>query len=324
MSTRFEWKHGGNHVLLAGAFTAWKAYPMTHVDDSPNWYYNLDLPIGTHHFKFVVDGVWRVDNDQPQSGKKPHLNNVVQVAEGVSRTKHGGGSVALTAPFAVRTRVGQTETVETSAKCARALEEGAAVNFGESLKELYLSSSGIIGETAGIILQALKAKNSLTTLNLSHNPLGDTFLEHLVPLLTTTAPLRSLYLWSTSITDAGAAHLARVLAAKSPLTTLQLRGNSLGPAGAAHITRALASNTTLTHLDLWNNPLGDEGLVHVAEAVRSNKTLLEVHAGEGVVTGAACAAWSKALKQNQVLTDVHLFHNDRRPFLSTLTELGKN
>jgi len=83
MSTRFEWKHGGNHVLLAGAFTAWKAYPMTHVDDSPNWYYNLDLPIGTHHFKFVVDGVWRVDDDQPQSGKKNLISTMLYTLQKV-------------------------------------------------------------------------------------------------------------------------------------------------------------------------------------------------------------------------------------------------
>lgn len=49
-------------VMLAGDFTHWQqaAIPM---QKGPGgvWQARVELPPGTHHYRFVVDGVWRDD-----------------------------------------------------------------------------------------------------------------------------------------------------------------------------------------------------------------------------------------------------------------------
>jgi len=315
MTTRFEWKHGGHHVLLAGSFTAWKAYPLT--QSNGVWFVDLPLPTGTHSFKFVVDGEWRVDEDQPKSGKQPHINNVVHVTKGVAKKK----DTTTRAGGPLLSRVGQTVVVENSEDCVKALQEGAAVNFGEVLERLYLSAALLNEQHGNLIVKALKSKNSLTTLNLSHNKLGDAFLKNLSPLLNSTS-LKELYLWSTDITDAGIVHLSKSLANNTTLTALQLRGNRIGPEGARSLAQALKTNKTLEFLDLWSNPIG-EGLENIAQAIGSHGSLKEVHLGEGepVKKKSTRDELIKALKVNKSLEAVHLFTTDRRPFKDTLMEL---
>jgi len=314
MTTRFEWKHGGHHVLLAGSFTAWKAYPLT--QSNGVWFDELPLPTGTHRYKFVVDGEWRVDEEQPKSGKLPHVNNVVHVTKGFSKKQNATKARSST-------RVGQVVVVENSEECAKVLEEGGAVKFGEVLERLYLSAAMLNEHQGNLLLEALKSKNSLTTLNLSHNKLGDTFLVHLSSLLNSTS-LKELYLWSTDITD-GVLPLATSLATNTTLTTLQLRGNGIGHDGARALAQALKTNKTLEVLDLWYNPIGEEGLESLAHAIGAHGSLKEVHLGEGAIVTKKSArdALVKALKGNKSLQVVHLFTNDRRPFTETLTELQR-
>jgi len=77
---RIEWKHGGNHVLLAGAFNNWKGVPMR--NENGTWIEDLKLNQGVHQFKFIVDGMWRYDAGKPiVDDSYGNINNIVSVGK---------------------------------------------------------------------------------------------------------------------------------------------------------------------------------------------------------------------------------------------------
>ncbi|KAK1436758.1 hypothetical protein QVD17_02540 [Tagetes erecta] len=81
--THFMWAHGGNQVFLCGDFTAWIRYhQMVTVEGSSTTFMTIcDLPPGLHKFKFLVDGVWRIDERQPIVEDEYGVNNVVVVEQ---------------------------------------------------------------------------------------------------------------------------------------------------------------------------------------------------------------------------------------------------
>lgn len=54
---------GATHVQLLGDFTLWDPLPMRREGD--RWIVELDVPVGTHHFGFLVDDEWYVPDDAP-------------------------------------------------------------------------------------------------------------------------------------------------------------------------------------------------------------------------------------------------------------------
>lgn len=65
--TRFVWPHGGRRVFLVGSFTRWDdRLPMSPVEGCPSVFQAIcSLPPGLHQYKFIVDGVWRHDEQSP-------------------------------------------------------------------------------------------------------------------------------------------------------------------------------------------------------------------------------------------------------------------
>lgn len=63
---------------MCGTFSEWKKIPM--VKSQKDFVALIDLPVGDHQYKFVVDGEWIHDTSQPtiatEEGTK---NNVIQV-----------------------------------------------------------------------------------------------------------------------------------------------------------------------------------------------------------------------------------------------------
>eukprot|EP01025_Chloroclados_australasicus_P065857 TRINITY_DN8987_c0_g2_i1.p1 TRINITY_DN8987_c0_g2~~TRINITY_DN8987_c0_g2_i1.p1 ORF type:complete len:555 (-),score=65.30 TRINITY_DN8987_c0_g2_i1:432-2096(-) len=65
--TRFVWRYGGQQVHLCGSFTRWvETVPMAPVEGQPGMFsVVVHLPPGYHQYKFIVDGDWRHDEQQP-------------------------------------------------------------------------------------------------------------------------------------------------------------------------------------------------------------------------------------------------------------------
>ncbi|KEF58219.1 uncharacterized protein A1O9_06145 [Exophiala aquamarina CBS 119918] len=55
--TVIEWNHGGHKVYVTGTFANWeKKYRLHQRKNAPGMFTTINLPSGTHHLKFVVDG----------------------------------------------------------------------------------------------------------------------------------------------------------------------------------------------------------------------------------------------------------------------------
>ncbi|XP_057476323.1 sucrose nonfermenting 4-like protein isoform X1 [Actinidia eriantha] len=81
---RFVWPYGGRSVVLCGSFTGWSGhYPMTPVEGCPTVFQTIcNLPPGYHQYKFIVDGEWRHDENQPSmSGNYGTVNTVLLSGE---------------------------------------------------------------------------------------------------------------------------------------------------------------------------------------------------------------------------------------------------
>lgn len=77
--TFFEWKEGGNAVLITGDFCGW-SHQFTMNFNNATGYYELllYLPKGLYQFKFIVDGKWRCSQFLPTVGdNNNNVNNYV-------------------------------------------------------------------------------------------------------------------------------------------------------------------------------------------------------------------------------------------------------
>jgi 1,4-alpha-glucan branching enzyme len=49
-------------VQLVGDFTHWQAHPISLKKETGGlWHASVELPPGTHHYRFLVDGEWHDD-----------------------------------------------------------------------------------------------------------------------------------------------------------------------------------------------------------------------------------------------------------------------
>lgn len=78
----FSWPHGGSDVRLAGSFNDWSPAPMSLGEDGA-WSVELSgVAPGQHQFKFVVDGQWVHDGEQPNvQNEVGSFNNVATAVE---------------------------------------------------------------------------------------------------------------------------------------------------------------------------------------------------------------------------------------------------
>ncbi|KAL8665851.1 MAG: hypothetical protein Q9202_001974 [Teloschistes flavicans] len=64
--TTLVWKHGGDRIYVTGTFTSWSRKFRMHRDPGTNIPTAvLQLPPGTHHVKFIVDGEMQLSNELP-------------------------------------------------------------------------------------------------------------------------------------------------------------------------------------------------------------------------------------------------------------------
>ena len=81
ISTKFEWREGGEEVLITGSFCEWNEKFNMNKNNS-NGFFELKilLPKGKYEFKFVVDGVWRCSNNYPQiNDNRGNVNNYIDI-----------------------------------------------------------------------------------------------------------------------------------------------------------------------------------------------------------------------------------------------------
>ncbi|XP_041355054.1 5'-AMP-activated protein kinase subunit beta-2-like [Gigantopelta aegis] len=79
LPTVFKWEGGGKEVAISGSFNGWKGkIPL--VKSNNDFYTIVDLPVGDHQYKYLVDGQWVHNPGEPTtSNSMGTLNNVIKV-----------------------------------------------------------------------------------------------------------------------------------------------------------------------------------------------------------------------------------------------------
>ncbi|MBK7187381.1 MAG: glycogen-binding domain-containing protein [bacterium] len=86
---------GAARVTLAGSFNGWNAdqLPLTN-DGKGNWVIIHSLPAGKHEYKFVADGSWFADAENPETQSDPYGGTNSLVTVGADGKLVAAGSVA--------------------------------------------------------------------------------------------------------------------------------------------------------------------------------------------------------------------------------------
>lgn len=75
------WSHGGNHVEVEGSFDNWSTRQPLQRSGKDFTIIKLLLP-GVYQYKFIVDGEWKYDPNQPAMfDDMGNVNNVIEVQE---------------------------------------------------------------------------------------------------------------------------------------------------------------------------------------------------------------------------------------------------
>ena len=95
VNVRFICPYGSDHIMETGneqniffacSIDDWVQHPMVLSMDDRNldfeWKFNINLPPGTHEYKYIVDGVWRHDaSESSVDNIYGTYNNVVTIKE---------------------------------------------------------------------------------------------------------------------------------------------------------------------------------------------------------------------------------------------------
>lgn len=152
----------------------------------------------------------------------------------------------------------------------------------QSLHTVKLGSNNI-GDAGAVCVPALiRTPSALTSLNLGSNGITAEGARPIIDALCQSAPgthhrepqsLRTLSLARNPIGDDGALALASVLPRNQTLTTLDLWGCGIGPRGASGLATAFDDrehhNATLTTLNLWANDVGPDGAAKLARMLKT-------------------------------------------------------
>lgn len=69
------------HVALAGSFNDWNDLTIPMRWENGAWTARLALEPGQYQYKFVVDGVWIPDPDNPRINTEDNFNSMLKVEE---------------------------------------------------------------------------------------------------------------------------------------------------------------------------------------------------------------------------------------------------
>lgn len=127
-------------------------------------------------------------------------------------------------------------------------------NNDPGIQSLNLSDFDLTDSNAVELFAALSSNTTLTSLDLSENPITSVSLAAATPVLTLrNVSLRHLDLSCTNIGDIGAQTLAKILLVNTSLCSLELRDTGISERGSIALACALRYNQTLATLDLQGN-----------------------------------------------------------------------
>ncbi|CUF05632.1 leucine-rich repeat protein, putative [Bodo saltans] len=189
----------------------------------------------------------------------------------------------------------------------------ASVIEATELQNLYLQRNGLT-DRGGLQLATNmqrtidNSSETIETLNLEWNDLGDGFAVAMARVIATTTRLKKLKLGGNDLTG-GVKAIADALIENRSLVELSLSECHVAGSDGVALAAAIAANKTLKVLDLSKNRLGNDGVAPIAEALRKNKVLVSLNLSSNGIGDAGGVALTRFIKENSSLQELNLRHN---------------
>eukprot|EP01125_Pyxidicula_operculata_P002831 TRINITY_DN1265_c0_g1_i2.p1 TRINITY_DN1265_c0_g1~~TRINITY_DN1265_c0_g1_i2.p1 ORF type:complete len:679 (-),score=121.35 TRINITY_DN1265_c0_g1_i2:83-2119(-) len=174
-----------------------------------------------------------------------------------------------------------------------------------SLKSLKLEKNSIGDKGANAISEMMKCNTTLTTLYLSGNMISPIGIKKISEFLTINTTLAKLYLSQNDVNNDGSYYLAHSLGSNTKLFHLELSCTNVGDEGAKHF-ELLSANKGLTVLDLSWNQIGSTGAIGLANLLKQNSTITELYLSVNHIGDEASIHFSDAIKTNTTLIQLYL------------------
>ena len=78
--TTFEWSNDDNCVYLTGSFCNWNQFFLMKKTEEGKSKLTLNLPKGTHQYKFIINDEWKYNNNFPICNDNGNINNIIDTS----------------------------------------------------------------------------------------------------------------------------------------------------------------------------------------------------------------------------------------------------
>eukprot|EP01060_Flectonema_neradi_P030809 TRINITY_DN4545_c0_g1_i1.p1 TRINITY_DN4545_c0_g1~~TRINITY_DN4545_c0_g1_i1.p1 ORF type:complete len:448 (+),score=90.72 TRINITY_DN4545_c0_g1_i1:49-1344(+) len=171
-----------------------------------------------------------------------------------------------------------------------------------------------------VVAKALEKNTTITSIDFSHNNMGDDGLKYLAQVLKVNNFIKNLNVSCNGIGDGGGLSIAGALLTNRSLTDLNMLGNELTCISAQALGTALRTNLDLTKINLSWNKIGHRGAKVLAAAMEKNQLFqLDLGGQSGPLkdspglsdegTQYICEAWKKWGVKG-IHNNLCLWHND--------------
>ncbi|CAE7246186.1 NLRC3 [Symbiodinium sp. CCMP2592] len=159
------------------------------------------------------------------------------------------------------------------------------------------------------LANALKANESITTVNLEGDVMGAEGCEALADALTINRTIANIGLAYNYFEDEGCKAIAGALKTNRSIARIDLNWNRIGPRGSQALADALMVNRAITSINLRSNNIGDEGCEALADALKTNTTIRSINLEMNGIGAQGGKAVAEALKSNDSIANIQLERN---------------
>ncbi|CAF3894139.1 unnamed protein product [Adineta steineri] len=183
--------------------------------------------------------------------------------------------------------------------------------FKENKTLIKLNLEGNPGSYCATVSAAIQIRDNkvLTTLNLSHNEIGNNGIQYLYDACKVNKTLIKLNLEGNPGIYCTTVSAAIQIRNNKVITMMDLLGNHIEDTGTQYLANALQNNATITELNLSRNEISDIGVQYLADMLRNNTTLVTLDLSNNAIEDIGAQELFNSLETNKTIMKVRLDYN---------------
>eukprot|EP01125_Pyxidicula_operculata_P001652 TRINITY_DN1148_c0_g1_i9.p1 TRINITY_DN1148_c0_g1~~TRINITY_DN1148_c0_g1_i9.p1 ORF type:complete len:440 (-),score=53.78 TRINITY_DN1148_c0_g1_i9:105-1424(-) len=191
-------------------------------------------------------------------------------------------------------------------------DTSSCLKSNQKLTALNLNGKEIADSGALLIFESIRRRDSLVSLNMEGNMLGERAMQELKFVTIPNRNIKTLNLRDNYINVEAAKYIAEAIKFTPCLQTLKLGVNRIGNDGLKYIIDSINDSSRIsgiTHLDVSGNYIGNEGAALISNYLQQNRSLTTLNLKNNNIDDAGAIQLAKSLSSNSTLTELNLVGN---------------